>query len=141
MKTLLLTSIFILLLTQIAYPSCPSYYLYPGVCLDPGHGGPNACKWYPPCTNGDGYGSYGPNGLTEAWVNHEIVLLTKDLMLSEGIYVTCTKTSITEETDPQDRCNRANSDPDVDVFISVHHEGLPTVYDTRTFYMDERTSV
>lgn len=56
------------------------------------------------------------------------------LMPFEGIYVRGTRTSIAEEMVPQARCDIANSDPDVDVFISVHHEGLPTVSDTRTFY-------
>jgi len=85
MKTFFITAALILMLAQVASFSCPSYYIYPGVCLDAGHGGPGACKWYPPCTNGDGYGTTGPNGLTEAWVNHEIVALARDLMLSEGV--------------------------------------------------------
>lgn len=45
MKAFFLATISIIVLTQPAYASCPSYFLYPGVCLDPGHGGPDACKW------------------------------------------------------------------------------------------------
>jgi len=136
MKAFFLATISIIVITQPAYASCPSSFLYPGVCLDPGHGGPDACKWEP-CTNGDGAGGYGPNGLTEAWVNHEIVPLARDLMLAQGVYVRCTKTDITQYMSHSRRCDVANSDPDVDVFISVHHEGRDDVYDTRTFYMDD----
>jgi hypothetical protein len=71
--------------------------LYPGACLDAGHGGPDACKWSPPCTNGDDAGTYGPgpDSLTEAWVNHEIVPLAES-MLESDTYVRCTKSAITQ---------------------------------------------
>ena len=49
----------LLFVTDVVADVCPSYYRHPGGCLDPGHGGPDACKWYPPCTNGDGAGCYG----------------------------------------------------------------------------------
>jgi len=126
----------VLFVTDVVADVCLSYYRHPGVCLDPGHGGPDACKWYPPCTNVDGAGCYGPSGLTEAWVNHEIVPLARDLLLEGDIYIRCTKEAITDYLGHQRRCDIANSDPDVDVFISVHHEGDTDVYDTRTFYMD-----
>lgn len=111
--------------------------LYPGICLDPGHGGPDACKWSPPCSNGDGHGSYGPgpDSLTEAWVNHEIVPMAGYFLEGET-YVRYTKTEITQYRSLKDRYDIANNDPDVDVFISVHHEGDIRVSDTRVFYMD-----
>lgn len=71
--------------------SCPSLDVYPGVCLDPGHGGPGACKWNPPCVNGDGFGCCGPVPdtcgsccVTEAWVNHEIAGWPQNIQSSSG---------------------------------------------------------
>ncbi len=123
--------------------SCPSYEVYPGICLDPGHGGPGACKWDPPCSNGDGFGCRGPVPdscpscfLTEAWVNHEIVDIAKDL-LEEYTYVRLTKNDgITELVSPAERAMRANDDENVDIFLSVHHEGNTNATDTRVFYYD-----
>jgi N-acetylmuramoyl-L-alanine amidase len=119
------------------------YALHPGVCLDPGHGGPGACQWGPPrgeCTNGEGHnegaGTTGPMGLREAWVNHEIVPLAADDLEMDDVYVRCTRETITEDISYQRRCDIANGDPNVDVFISVHHEGDTRVYDTRTYYAD-----
>jgi N-acetylmuramoyl-L-alanine amidase len=118
--------------------------LFPGVCLDAGHGGPGACKWAGPpdyCTNGGGYNEYrgcsGPNGLTEAWVNHEIVPLAMDAFATDNIYVACTRQTITDNIPYQTRCDLANNDASVDVFVSVHHEGSTEFQETRTFCKDD----
>jgi N-acetylmuramoyl-L-alanine amidase len=112
--------------------------MYPGICLDAGHGGSGACKWYPPCTNGDGAGSYGPNGLTEAWVNHAVVPRAKDNLEVAGINVQCTKDvctedAITQEVSPYTRAIVANSYSDADVLISVHHQDIG-IQKTEVFY-------
>jgi len=113
---------------------------YPGACLDPGHGGPGACKWKPPCTNGDDAGSYGPppEQLTEAWVNHAIVSLAKYDLEATGIRVQCTKDECTEEAitqyvGPRTRAIIANGHSNVDVLISVHHQDIG-IQKTEVFY-------
>jgi N-acetylmuramoyl-L-alanine amidase len=46
------------------------------VCVDPGHGGPNASKYGP---NGDGHGTCGPVlGLSEEWVNLQVGLKLRE---------------------------------------------------------------
>jgi len=116
---------------------CDPSTTFPGICLDPGHGGPTAHMWSPPGDNGDGLGSYGPgpDSLTEVWVNHEIVSIAYP-MLQSDTHVICTKTSMTRYMARQERCDIANQDLGVDVFISVHHEGDIRVTDTRVFYAD-----
>ncbi|MFH1312680.1 MAG: N-acetylmuramoyl-L-alanine amidase [Candidatus Eisenbacteria bacterium] len=115
----------------------------PGVCLDPGHGGPNAGKLRLPDNNGDGEnnnaGSCGPvhiapdTCVNEAWVNHEIVpMVAGDLRAYTHVGVT--RQAITQDITYRARCDAANLDSEVDVFISVHHEGNTAVYDTRTYY-------
>ena len=43
---------------------------YSVICIDPGHGGPNASKYG---LNGDGHGTCGPVlGLSEEWVNLQV---------------------------------------------------------------------
>jgi N-acetylmuramoyl-L-alanine amidase len=127
---------------RAAADPCGVVSRYPGVCLDPGHGGPGACKLDPPCVNGDGEGTRGlihsdpDTFVTEAWVNHEIVPLAADILESEGFYVKRTRTIITQPMELQRRCDIANADPNVDAFVSVHHEGRSDVYDTRVFYDD-----
>jgi N-acetylmuramoyl-L-alanine amidase len=127
---------------KAAADPCGIVSRYLGVCLDPGHGGPGACKLDPPCVNGDGEGTRGlihsdpDTFVTEAWVNHEIVPLAADALESDGFYVRRTRSTITLPMELQERCDIANGDPNVDVFVSVHHEGLQSVYDTRTFYDD-----
>lgn len=121
---------------------CDGVSEYPGVCLDPGHGGPGACKWSPPCVNGDGEGTCGyPPGMdtcvTEAWANHEIVPLAKTALEAERFYVKCTRTSITQPMTLVRRCDIANAEIGVDLFVSVHHEGDPLVHDTRVYYDGE----
>ncbi len=118
---------------------CDGVSEYPGVCLDPGHGGPGACKWSPPCVNGDGEGTCGyPPGMdtcvTEAWVNHEIVPLADSALEAERFYVKCTRTSITEPMTLLERCSFANWQTGIDLFVSVHHEGNTDVQDTRVYY-------
>ena len=121
---------------------CPTASSRLGVCLDPGHGGPGACKLNPPCVNGDGEGTCGDlregsdTCLTEAWVNHEIVALAESDLELRNFYVKCTRSTITEPMEIQERCDIANNDALVDVFTSVHHEGRDDVYETRTFYHD-----
>lgn len=127
------------LASQAAADPCDDVSEFPGVCLDPGHGGPGACKWSPPCVNGDGEGTCGyPPGMdtcvTEAWANHEIVPLAKTALEAERFYVKCTRTSITEPMSLQERCDFANLQPEVDLFVSVHHEGDTRVHDTRVYY-------
>jgi len=128
---------------QTSAGPCDIVSSLPGVCLDPGHGGPNAGKLRPPYNNGDGEnnnaGSCGPihidpdTCVNEAWVNHEIVPLARESLQSET-HVAVTRQVITEDLTYTDRCYRANNDPEVDAFISVHHEGNTDVDDTRTYY-------
>ena len=53
-------------------------FTYPHqVCIDPGHGGPTACKYDTGSStcNGDGAGSYGyEDSLSEQWINIKMVL-------------------------------------------------------------------
>lgn len=69
-------------------------------------------------------------------MNHEIVSLAVNALDESGIniYVACTRGTITQDQFLQDRCDAANNDLDVDIFVSVHHEGNQAVYDTRTYY-------
>jgi N-acetylmuramoyl-L-alanine amidase len=130
--------------SQAAADPCDVVPRYPGVCLDPGHGGPNAGKLRPPHNNGDGEnknrGACGPihidpdTCVNEAWVNHEIVPLAMNALQTEGVYAAPTRQTITQNLRYQDRCDAANNDLNVDLFISIHHEGTTSVYETRTFY-------
>jgi N-acetylmuramoyl-L-alanine amidase len=130
--------------SQAAADPCDVVPRYPGVCLDPGHGGPNAGKLRPPHNNGDGEnknrGACGPihidpdTCVNEAWVNHEIVPLAVNALHMEGVYAAPTRQTIAQNLRYQDRCDAANNDLDVDLFVSIHHEGTTAVHETRTFY-------
>lgn len=54
------------------------------ICIDPGHGGLGAGRYW---ENGGGknghYGSMGPHGLTEQWINLEVA---KELRWREGFF-------------------------------------------------------
>jgi N-acetylmuramoyl-L-alanine amidase len=94
------------------------------VMLDPGHGGPGAGKYG---YNGDGYGTAGPNGLSEKWVNLQVALKA-DTLFDED-YVTFPKfvSVLTRDFDtthryPWERVQKAK-DFDATYFLSIHHNG------------------
>lgn len=77
------------------------------IIIDPGHGGPGADMWNN--NNGDGRGTYGPNGLTEQWVNLEIANLLYTQMYDNGWTVDQTQLTQTQNVEPIQRANIANA--------------------------------
>jgi len=113
---------------------------YPGVCIDPGHGGPNACQYIPP-TGPPGcqaYGSHGPNDLTEDWVNQDVAERLYSQLSYIYTYARLTRTSLTDSLSIEDRARIANEDENVDLLISVHHnaDSTGTAQGTETFWYD-----
>lgn len=84
------------------------------ICLDPGHGGPDA-------------GAVGPTGLREKDVNLAIALQVRDELVARGANVVMTRTtdqSVAAPTAPHDeelqaRCDVATN-ARADVFVSIH---------------------
>jgi len=110
-----------------------------GIVVDPGHGGPGACQWTPPC---ECYGAYGPNGLTEDWVNHEIAPVAAaywDLITWDGV-VEPTRQDVSQDYPrfPEHRVNVANGADGVDVFVSIHHNSYsPSIAQkSQAYYAD-----
>ena len=55
---------------------------YRDICIDPGHGGPNAEKYG---NNGDGAGSYGcEDSLSEQWINLQVAYALRDSLYPWG---------------------------------------------------------
>jgi|GEM_PF-5886752 len=104
------------------------------VCIDPGHGGPDASKYGP---NGDGFGSHGPvYNLSEQWVNLEVAFKLADLLTDQGIPCEMTRMEETEYWSPTRRANFADSIR-ASHFISIHHNGDgPTTQGTEVFWCD-----
>ncbi len=96
------------------------------ICIDPGHGGPGAEKYY---ENGGGanahYGSVGPLlHLTEQWINLKVARELKwDIGFFPNFPVVMTRQYDTTDISLLQRAQLAN-DSLADWFISIHHQGL-----------------
>ncbi len=95
------------------------------ICIDPGHGGPGASKYWNNGGGGnEGRGAVGPDGLTEQWINLEVA---KELRWQIYFYpnypVVMTRETDTTDLTPVQRARIAN-DSLADWFISIHHQGL-----------------
>jgi N-acetylmuramoyl-L-alanine amidase len=108
------------------------------ICIDPGHGGPGAGKyWYNGAGKNENKGSVGPYlHLTEQWINLEVA---KELRWQIYFYpnypVVMTRETDTTNISTVERAQMANNN-DADWFISIHHQGLePDQFQrTMTFY-------
>ena len=95
------------------------------VCIDPGHGGPGAGKYW---ENGGGYnqhkGSMGPNGLTEQWINLEVAKeLRWQIYFYPNFPVIMTRETDTTDISTVERARMAN-DSSATYFISIHRNGI-----------------
>ena len=92
--------------------------------VDLGHGGPTASQ----TNNGDGAGSYGPNGTAEQWINLRVGLALMDTLIAENCYYgvdfILSRQTDTTSKNLVDRVVEANARGDVDWWISIHHNGL-----------------
>ena len=126
---------FMIALIMFAFVSKKSLGDTTWVCIDAGHGGPGANKFY---NGGDGYGGAGPDsGLAEQWVNWQVATRLRDLINSEWMCkVIMTRESEADPSIPTNhvrnlwyRANKANYGvhgiAGAHHFISIHHNGLP----------------
>lgn len=106
---------------------CPGWI----ICVDPGHGGPGAAQWNG--NNGDGAGARGPTGLTEQWVNLRVSTLLIDRLNADPRFVGSfrTRTAETQAVTLADRVLAAAAGG-ADLFLSIHHNGLPAGTTNRT---------
>ena len=124
------------------------------VCLDPGHGGPEAQKYG---NNGDDAGAYGyEDSLSEQWVNLMVAFALRDSLYLWGSCPGHTVTGVImtreDQTDipygvPGLRwrvtvANYANMGAPVNEFISIHHNGFPNPADqgTESFWSNSATT-
>jgi N-acetylmuramoyl-L-alanine amidase len=101
------------------------------IAVDPGHGGPGAAKWNG--VNGDGAGAVGPSGLTEQWVNLRVAHFLLEWLAADPRFAGsfATRTSMTQAVSLADRVALAAAGG-ADLFVSIHHNGLPTGATNRT---------
>lgn len=116
---------------QVEPSGCPGWI----VCVDAGHGGPGAAQWNG--VNGDGAGAHGPGGLTEQWVNLRVSELLMARLATDPRFAGSfrTRTAETQAVSLADRVLMAAAGA-ADLFLSVHHNGLPagTPNRTETYY-------
>lgn len=106
------------------------------VCIDPGHGGPTAQKYW---DNGDGAGTHGCcYGLSEQWVNLQVAYALRDSLSLWGSCpnqivwgIIMTREGWTDIPAPPPGlwrrvrwANYANCGYPVNEFISIHHNGF-----------------
>jgi N-acetylmuramoyl-L-alanine amidase len=123
--------LFAIMLTLLLFQISATYG-YDRVCIDPGHGGPGASKYY---CNGGGYnnyrGAFGPiDSLTEQWVNLQVGLKLEYWVDVFAWPLNAIMTRYDDSTNMSlemraDRANKRNGGAGVNEFISVHHNGLP----------------
>ena len=132
-------------------------FTYPhDICIDPGHGGPTACKYGTGC-NGDGAGAYGDyDSLSEQWINLQVAYKLQDRFWSfdcigfQWQSVVMTRAGETDIPTPPEgwwrrikRSRYANAGNPVYEFISIHHNGFPTPdaeQGTETFWCNLATT-
>ena len=109
------------------------------VCIDPGHGGPDASMYGP---NGDNRGSHGPNlNLSEQWVNLDVAYSLAVHFDNEGISCQMTREEEQEYVSLQRRASLANV-WNATHFISIHHNGNgPTTQGTEVYWSDREVEI
>ncbi|MDH4222390.1 MAG: N-acetylmuramoyl-L-alanine amidase [candidate division Zixibacteria bacterium] len=112
------------------------------VCIDPGHGGPGASKyWYNGGGKNQNKGSVGPYlHLTEQWINLEVAKeLRWQIYFYPNFSVVMTRETDTTDISTVERAHMAN-DSLADWFISIHHNGfdsIPSLFQrSLAFYCD-----